>query len=96
MPLLEKWWHSMHSDTLSLKTIRTKLDFLKKTGVIQWNIRKKNQQLFATKLTEKIPDPRNAKKHYQSFLGKENTKSVKQSKIILSNQKLLKGQLLLI
>ena len=50
-------------------------------------LEKKNQQLFATKLTEKIPDPRNAKKHYQSFLGKENTKSVKQSKIMTQQPK---------
>ena len=31
---------------------------------------------------EKISDPRNAKKQYQSFIRKKNTKSVKQSKII--------------
>ena len=43
--------------------------------------------MFATKLTEKIPDPRNAKKHYQPFLGKENTKSVKQSKIMTQQPK---------
>ena len=31
---------------------------------------------------EEIPDPRNAKEHYQSFIRKKNTKSVKQLKII--------------
>ena len=35
--------------------------------------------LLANKLIEKISDPRNAKEHYQSFMRKENTKSVKQS-----------------
>ena len=38
--------------------------------------------LFANKLIKKIPNPRNTKEHYQSFIRKENTKSVKQSKII--------------
>ena len=36
--------------------------------------------MFATKLTEKIVDLRNAKKYCQSFIKKKNTKSVKQSK----------------
>ena len=31
---------------------------------------------------EKIPDPRNAKEHYQSFIRKKTTKSVKQSEMI--------------
>ena len=34
-------------------------------------------QLFATKLTEKIPDPNNAKEYYQSYLSEKNTKLVK-------------------
>ena len=38
--------------------------------------------MFATKLIEKIPDPRNATEHYQSFTRNKNTKSVKQSNII--------------
>ena len=33
------------------------------------------------KLIEKIPDPCNAKEHFQSFLRKKNRKSVKQSEI---------------
>ena len=36
----------------------------------------------ATKLIEKIPDPCNAREHYQSFISKKNTKSVKQLEII--------------
>ena len=35
----------------------------------------------AKKLTEKIPDHRNAKEHYKSFKRKKNTKSGKNSKI---------------
>ena len=38
--------------------------------------------LLGKKLIEKVPDPRNAKEHYQSFIRKKSTKSVKQSKII--------------
>ena len=38
--------------------------------------------LLANKFIEKIPDPRNTKQHYQSFLRRKNMKSVKQSKII--------------
>ena len=44
--------------------------------------KKKDLQLSATKLTEKIPDPHNTKECYQSFIRWENTKSAKQSKII--------------
>ena len=38
--------------------------------------------MLANNLIEKIPDPCNAKEHCQSFIGKKNTKSVKQSEII--------------
>ena len=38
--------------------------------------------LLANKLIRKIPDPRNAKEHYQLFIRKKNIKSLKQSKII--------------
>ena len=36
----------------------------------------------ANKLIKNVPDPRNAKEHYESFLRKKNRKSVKQSEII--------------
>ena len=68
----------MNSETLSLKAIVNKLDLLKKKNLIQWNNWKKDLFLFATKLIEKIPDPRNAKEHYQSFIRRKNTKSVKE------------------
>ena len=48
--------------------------------------KKKDLFLLATKLTEEIPDPRNANEHYQPFIRKKNTKSVKQSKIITQHQ----------
>ena len=38
--------------------------------------------MFAFKFIEKIIDPCNAKEHYKLFPRNENTKSVKQSKII--------------
>ena len=41
----------------------------------------KNKICHCLKLIEKISDPCNAKKHYQSFIRKKNTKSVKQSEI---------------
>ena len=44
-------------------------------------LEKKDLLLLANKLIEKIPDPRDAKEHYQLFVRKKNTKSVKQSKI---------------
>ena len=38
--------------------------------------------MVGNKLIKKIPDPRNAKEHYQSFVRKKNRKSVKQSDIV--------------
>ena len=37
--------------------------------------------LLATKLKEKTPDPHSSRKHYQSFISKKNTKSVKQTEV---------------
>ena len=51
--------------------------------------KKKNLQFFATKLTEKIPDRRSVKEHYQSFIRNKNTKLVKQSKIVTLQTKSL-------
>ena len=55
----------------------------------------KDLLLLATNLIEKIPDSCNTKEYYQSFV-REKTKSVKQSKTILINQKLFKTQIRLI
>ena len=46
------------------------------------HLNRKGLLLLANKLIEKVPDPRNAKEHYESFLRKKDRKSVKQSKII--------------
>ena len=43
--------------------------------------------LLANELIEKIADPCNAKEHYQSFIRKKNTKSVKLSEIIIFQPK---------
>ena len=60
-----------------------RIGFLRKAVIIQWNTwKKKDLLLLANKLIEKIPDPRNAKGHYQSFIRKKSKKSVKQSEII--------------
>ena len=64
----------MKSETLSLKNTINKLEFLKKTVIIQWNIRRKK---IYTRLQVNKPDPRNAKEDYQSFIKKKITKSVK-------------------
>ena len=45
-------------------------------------LKNKDLLLLGNKLIEKIPDPCNAKEHYQSFIRKKNRKSVKQSKVI--------------
>ena len=71
----------MNSETLSLKTIIDKLNFSNKIVIIQWNIRKKDQRLFGTKITEKVSDPSNAKEYYNSYFKRKNKKSVKRSKI---------------
>ena len=42
-------------------------------------LKRKDLLLIANKLIEKVPDPRNAKEHYQSL---KNRKSAKQSEII--------------
>ena len=39
---------------------------------------KKDLLLLANEFIEKISDPHNAKEHYQCFIRKKNTKSVKQ------------------
>ena len=53
---------------------------------------KKKLLLFANKLIEKIPDPCNAKKHYQSFIREKNKKSAKQSEIITNELKTFENQ----
>ena len=53
------------------------MDFLRKT-VTEWNAWKKDLLSLGNNLIEKIPDPRDAKEHYQSFIRNKNTKSVKQ------------------
>ena len=45
-------------------------------------LKRKCLLLLANKLIEKIPDPHNAKQHYQLFIRRKKRKSVKQSKII--------------
>ena len=68
----------MKSNTLSLKTVIKELDFFKKQLLFSETLEKKDLLLRTNKLIEKIPDPRNAKEYYQSFIRKKNRKSVKQ------------------
>ena len=71
----------MKLQTLSLKTMINKLDFLRKTVIIQLNIRKEDLQLFVT----------NAKEHPQSFVRNKKTKLVKQSKINTNRPKIIEN-----
>ena len=48
-------------------------------------LKKKDLLLFANKLIGKIPDPRNAKEHYQPFIKNKMAKLVKQQNIIIRN-----------
>ena len=51
------------SKTLHSKTMIDELDLLKKTVIIQWNIKKKKKKkvlLLGKKLTEEIPDASNS------------------------------------
>ena len=70
----------MTSEISSMKTNISELDILKKTVIVHWRLEKK-YLLFAKKLIEKVPDLRNVKQHYESFLRKKNRKSIKQSEI---------------
>ena len=66
-----------------MKTIISELDFLKKQVFIETKRLKKERLLsLANKLIKNVPDPRNAKEHYISFLRNKNKKSVKKSEII--------------
>ena len=55
------------------------------------HLKKKDLLLLPNNLIEKIPDPRNAKEHYQSLIRKKKTNSE-----ITTYQRLLKTQTLLI
>ena len=69
-------------------------NYYKRTGFSQENsyysikrLKKKYSLFLTNKLIEKILDSYNAKEHYQSFIKKRNTKSVKQSEIIIYQPK---------
>ena len=51
-------------------------------------LKRKDLLLLANKLIQKVPDPRNAKEHNESFLSKKNRKSLKQLEIITYQPKI--------
>ena len=56
------------------------MDFLKKMVKIQWKTwLRKIYYCLPTNPEKNIPDPRNTKEHYQSFIIMKNRKSLKQS-----------------
>ena len=66
----------MNSETLSFRTIINELDLIKKqrSYYLMKHLKKKDLSWLASKSVEKIPDPHNAKEHYQSFVKKEKRK----------------------
>ena len=72
----------MKWETLSLKTIIKKLDLLRKAVIKSM----KREKIFISAwklINRKNAWSGDAKEHYQSFMRKKNTKSVKLSKIII-------------
>ena len=67
--MLWKGWLSSKSGTLSLKTIISGLHIVKKTVIIQWNVKKKRIERFTIiwnqiNRKKKKPDPSNTKEYY--------------------------------
>ena len=56
-----------------------RIGFCKENSYYSKCLKRTDLLLLASKLIEKMPDPRNVKKHYESFLREKNRKSVKQS-----------------
>ena len=77
----------MKSETLSFKNTYYSINIISIQLFFNKTSGKEDSQLFATKLTEKISDPCNAKEHYQPFIRKQNTKSVIQTMIITQQPK---------
>ena len=62
----------MTSETLSLKTIIKISIFLRKQLLFNEKLETKNLLLPSNIIIEQVPDPHNAKEHYESFLRKKN------------------------
>ena len=62
----------MTSETLSLKTIIKISIFLRKQLLFKEKLETKNLLLLSNIRIEQVPDPHNAKEHYESFLRKKN------------------------
>ena len=71
MPELQKRYLSMKSENLSLKTNINELNLLKKQLLFNKTLESKDLLFLANRLIEKVPDPRNTKEHYQSFIRKK-------------------------
>ena len=67
------------------------IGFVKQRSYYAMTRLKKRFVVACNKINGKITDPRNAKEHCQSFIGKKNTKSVKQSGIITYQQKVFEN-----
>ena len=56
-----------------------RIGFIKESSYYSMKrLKRKDLLLLATNLIEEIPDPRNAKKYFHSFIRKANVKLVKQ------------------
>ena len=69
------------------KSYYKRIAFSKQNNYYSMKHYKNDLQLLAIKPTEKPPDPRNAKEHYQLFITKKNTKSVWESKLFTRQPK---------
>ena len=72
----------MKSKTLPWKTIK-RIEFSKEDSYLSMKCLENRFVVACEQINKKILDPCNAKEHYQWFIRKKNTKSVKQLKMII-------------
>ena len=72
-----------------------RIGFSKESSYSMKCLNKKDLLMFTNKLIKNIPDPCSAKGHYESFIMKENRKSVKLSEIITYQPRTFKTKTLL-
>ena len=69
-----------------------RIGFSKESSYSMKCLNKKDLLMFTNKLIKNIPDPCSAKGHYESFIMKENRKSVKLSEIITYQPRTFQNQ----
>ena len=64
-----------------MKTTTNEMELLKKTVIIQQNIRKKKFSIICNQINRKIPDPSDTKEYHQFYMKKKKL-LIERSKII--------------